>query len=248
MTLTHNIQVRALQVINHLLLAVGLYIAYSDPAWLVVSLAAYWIVGVLGVNIGYHRLLSHRSFSTHTSIEFLLSVLGTITVIGSPLAWVGIHRQHHRYTDRSGDPHSPVLIGKTKAWLGLWGKIHVDAKLTKDMRSSAVQKFLHKHYLWINLLYCALLCVIDPMLVIFVYAIPACLILHSASAVVVLGHSHGYRTYKTPDQSTNSWIVNIITLGDGWHNNHHAKPWNWNNQERWWEWDIPALIIRTIKK
>ena len=248
MLLSHTLQVRGLQIINHVLLLVGVYIAWSDPVWLLISLLVYWTVGVLGINIGYHRLLSHRSFQTNYPLEVILILLGSVTAIGSPLAWVGIHRQHHQYTDRPGDPHSPILLGKIKAWFGIWGKIRIDARMTRDLRQSRVQRFLHKHYLLINLSYCTLLFLINPLLVIFVYAIPACCILHSANAVVALGHSHGYRSYNTADQSTNSWIVNILTLGDGWHNNHHAHPWEWSTWKKWWEWDIPACVIWIIKK
>jgi stearoyl-CoA desaturase (delta-9 desaturase) len=86
-------------------------------------------------------------------------------------------------------------------------------------------------------------------MVIYVFAIPACLCLHSTSAIIVIAHKHGYRSYPdVKDQSRNSWIANLITLGEGWHNTHHAKPYAWNNQERWWEFDIPAYIIRLIKK
>jgi stearoyl-CoA desaturase (delta-9 desaturase) len=87
------------------------------------------------------------------------------------------------------------------------------------------------------------------LFLIFVYAIPACLCLHSTSAIIVIAHIHGYKSHPLKnDQSRNSWIANLITLGEGWHNNHHAKPYAWSNWERWWEFDIPSLVIRVIKK
>jgi fatty-acid desaturase len=87
-----------------------------------------------------------------------------------------------------------------------------------------------------------------PLAVIFGYCIPASLCLHSSSAIIVIAHRHGYKTHKCRDESRNSWIANIITLGEGWHNNHHARPYAWSNWERWWEWDIPAIIIWMVKK
>jgi fatty-acid desaturase len=107
---------------------------------------------------------------------------------------------------------------------------------------------LHKYYFEIIVAYCLLLALIDPWLIIFAYCLPACLCLHSSSAIIVIAHRHGYRSHEISDQSRNSWIANIITMGEGWHNNHHAKPYKWSNWERWWEWDIPAVIIRIIKK
>jgi stearoyl-CoA desaturase (delta-9 desaturase) len=251
MKASHNTQVRTLQIVNHLLLVGGIaYVLYTQQ-WnlLLASLFTYWIIGVLGINIGFHRLLSHRSFKTHPFFEYLFSIIGVITTVGSSLAWVATHRQHHRKTEEPGDPHSPYLLGNVRAWFGSWNVVKLDLKLVRDLRESRFQKFLHKNYTQIILLYCAVLCLIDPLYVIFVYAIPACLCLHSTSAIIVIAHRHGYKTYDLKqDQARNSWIANLITLGEGWHNNHHAKPYAWSNWEKWWEWDVPSLIIRVIKR
>ena len=111
--MTHNQTVRTLQIINHVLAVIGIvYTIYSEEySLLFVSVLTYWIIGILGINIGYHRLLSHRSFKTHWFWEKLFSLVGVITVVGSPLAWVAVHRQHHRFAERPGDPHSPYLLG-----------------------------------------------------------------------------------------------------------------------------------------
>jgi stearoyl-CoA desaturase (delta-9 desaturase) len=250
MKLTHNQTVRGLQVFNHLLLGIGVLYAFLSLQYhyLLVSLIAYWITGVLGINVGMHRLLSHRSFRTHKIFEHFFSIIGVLTTVGSPLAWVAIHRQHHRVCERPGDPHSPYLIGNFKAWFGFWDIKKIEMKLIRDFRQDNFQRFLHRNYFKIIVGYCLLLALIDPWLIIFVYAIPACLCLHSSSAIIVIAHRHGYKTHNLKyDESRNSWIANLITLGEGWHNNHHAKPYNWSNWERWWEWDITSLVIRAIK-
>lgn len=247
--LTHNQLVRTLQIINHLLLIIGvIFVLYSEQYhYLIVALIFYWVTGVLGINIGMHRLLSHRSFRTYSVYEWLLSFIAVITTVGSPLAWTAIHRQHHRICEKPGDPHSPYLLGNFRAWFGFWDYLKLDLKLVRDMRQDAFQRFLHRRYLAIILIYCVLLALVDPWLIIFGYAIPACLCLHSTSAIIVIAHRHGYKSYDLKqDQSRNSWIANIITLGEGWHNNHHAKPYAWSNWERWWEWDIPAVLIKYI--
>jgi stearoyl-CoA desaturase (delta-9 desaturase) len=168
--------------------------------------------------------------------------------MGSSLAWVAVHRQHHRYSDTILDPHSPHNLGILKSWLGFWGKIKIDLRHCKDLRKSKFHRILHKNYILIHSVYILFLYTIDPLMVIYVYAIPAVLIFHSAGAFDVIAHMHGYRTHDTSDRSKNSWIANIITMGEGWHNNHHAKPYAWNNWEHWWEIDVPSLIIRMIKK
>lgn len=251
MKFTHNQQVRGLQVFNHLLMLAGItYAVYTDQYhYLLISLLMYWFTGVFGINIGMHRLLAHRSFKTYNWIEKFVSYVAVITTVGSPLAWTAIHRQHHRICEKPGDPHSPYLLGNFRAWFGIWNYVRLDLKLVRDMRTNTFQKFLHKNYLQIILVYCLVLALINPWLIVFVYAIPACLCLHSTSAIIVIAHRHGYKTYDLKhDQSRNSWIANLITLGEGWHNNHHAKPYAWSNWEKWWEWDLPAVIIWIIKK
>lgn len=249
--MTHNYIVRSLQVINHLLLFAGLFFVFTTGSYyyLMVSLLTYWFIGVFGINIGMHRLMSHRSFKTYDFIEKFVSLVAVVTTVGSPIAWIAVHRQHHRHCEKENDPHSPYLIGNFNAWFGLWNKVKFDINLVKDIRKDKYQKILHNHYLKIIILYCLILALINPILIIFVYAIPACLCLHSTSAIIVIAHRHGYKSHNLKqDQSRNSWIANLITLGEGWHNNHHAKPGAWSNWEKWWEWDLPACIIWVIKK
>jgi fatty-acid desaturase len=249
--LTHNQQVRSLQIINHVvgIIAIAYVVATQQWFWLLVGLLTYWFIGVFGINIGMHRLLSHRSFKTYTWFERFVSVVGVITTVGSPLAWVAIHRQHHRAAETPEDPHSPYQIGNWRAWFGIWPKIKLDTKLVRDLRQDRFQRRLHKHYLAIIVAYTLILFLSGGWLAVaFGYCVPACLCLHSTSAIIVIAHRHGYKTHACRDESRNSWIANIITLGEGWHNNHHARPWAWSNWERWWEWDIPAVIIWAVKK
>jgi len=256
MTLTHNQKVRGLQLINHLLLIGGLIyvIITGEYDMLGVSLITYVITGMLGINIGLHRLLSHRSFKTYPIIEKICSVISVLTTVGSPLAWVAIHRQHHKSTETIKDPHSPYRDGKfniiksIKVWVGAWERTKINPKIVRDLRQSNFQKWLHKNYLEIIFVYNVVLALINPLLIIFVYAIPACICLHSTSSINVIAHKHGYKNYDLgKDQSRNSWIAHFMSLGDGWHNNHHAKAWAWNQGEKWWELDPPSWIIRLIK-
>jgi stearoyl-CoA desaturase (delta-9 desaturase) len=247
--MTHNQIVRGLQISNHVLALVGCVVVFYTGYYslFIVSILFYIITGILGVNVGYHRLLSHKSFKTYNLIERILSLVGIVTTIGSPMAWVAVHRQHHKAAETDTDPHSPYKLGKFNAWVGYWNYLPLSPRLVKDMRKDTYQKFLHQHYLEIILFYCLILALINPWLIIFAYAIPACLCLHSTSAIIVIAHIHGYKTYNTNDQSRNSWIAHIMSLGEGWHNNHHAKPYAWQQGEKWWELDPPAWIIRLIK-
>jgi stearoyl-CoA desaturase (delta-9 desaturase) len=165
------------------------------------------------------------------------------------MAWVAIHRQHHKNAETDKDPHSPYILGKFNAWVGFWNYVHLDPRLIKDLRKDKFQKFLHNYYLEIILVYCAFLALINPLLIIFMFAIPACLTLHATSVIIVIAHYHGYKTFElVNDQARNSWIAHLLSFGEGWHNNHHAKPYLWNQRIQWWELDPPSWIIRLIKK
>jgi|SRR5210317_1008870 len=248
--MNHNTVVRSLQILTHLLALYGVYYSVVNSAWafLGTSVLVYWFIGVFGINIGYHRLISHRSFETYKPIEYLLALIGCITSIGSPLAWSVLHRHHHGHAEKDTDVHSPYHLGWFRAWFGLWSVPHISPKLSRDLRKIKFYRFTHKYYLHIIALYILILALIDPLFIVYVYAIPAVLVLHSTSAIIVIAHMHGYKTHNTDDESRNSWIASLITLGEGWHNNHHNNSKAWNNQERWWELDPPAWIIRAIKK
>jgi stearoyl-CoA desaturase (delta-9 desaturase) len=249
MKLSHNQSVRLLQILNHLLIVIGLYFAFSTEAYsyLLISILCYWTIGILGINVSLHRLLTHRSFETSTLIEKTLSIISVVATVGSPIAWVAVHRHHHKSADTIADVHSPHHIGIMNAWLGFWNYSGIELRLVKDLRKDTWQKLCHKNYFYIIFLYCLVLALIDPWLVIFAYAIPVTLCLHSSSIVNILGHMHGYRTFNTKDKSTNSWIASIFSMGDGWHNNHHADPRAWSNWKKWWEVDVASMVIKVIK-
>lgn len=252
MKLTHNQGVRLLQIVTH---AIGLPVVVWAVmqgwwGWLAVSWLTYWTIGILGINVGFHRLVAHGAFKTYKPIEAVLMFCGVLTTVGSPLAWSIVHRIHHIHTDQEHDPHSPQNIGVARAWFGLWNTsgFMKAGKVSKGLRKDPMHRWIHAHYFEILALWCLFLYfTLGWQGVVFVYAVPAILSLHSACGIIVIPHLHGYRNHELKgDTSRNSWIANLITMGEGWHNNHHAHPSRWNTRERWWEWDIPALIIRLI--
>lgn len=252
MNVTHNQLVRGLQVITHLIAipAVGYAVYQQWWGWLIAGFLAYWVTGIVGINIGLHRWLAHESFKTYRPVEYILMFCGVITTTGSPIAWSIVHRLHHRFTDQENDPHCPHHIGPVRAWFGAWntsGFKHA-AKAIRGMTRDPMLVFMHDHYVKIIVVYNLVLLLIHPLAPIFLYCVPAVLSLHSASGIIVIPHYHGYKNHDTKDTSRNSWIANLITMGEGWHNNHHAHPSRWNTQEKWWEWDLPAQIIKLIKQ
>lgn len=261
-SLSFNFKIRSLQVFNHLLLLVGTVYIYQTGHWnlLWISLLVYFFTLPLGTVCGLHRLLAHKSYKTSKFWERFLSICSIYATVGSTITWVALHRLHHTTAEKPNDPHSPYIgreAGESlkfsywqafKSWVGIWKIINIPPRFAIDLIHDPFHTFIHRYYFQIIALTCILLALIDPWLIIFAYAIPACMSLHATSVISVIAHVHGYKTHKVSDESRNSWISSIVTLGDGWHNNHHANPGNWCTQEKWWELDPCGYLIKYIKK
>lgn len=244
-----NLKIRLLQLFNHVIALVGIVyvISASEYKWLLVSLASYMVIGVISVVVTLHRMLSHRSFKTYTWLENILIFLTIYSTLGPTIAWVGLHRYHHATSDTDKDSHSPHN-GIVSAWTGYgWHVENIPLSYTKDLFRSQYHRWIYNNYFKVIFITVFVIVMINPLLAVFIYFIPATLTLHGTSIVNVLGHMHGYRNYETSDKSTNSWIANLVSFGDGWHNNHHAHPSNYRTGKKWWEWDLCATLIDLIK-
>jgi len=217
------------------------------PQWWLASLAMYFCTGCLGITITYHRYLTHRSFKyRYKWMEYVFSFFGAMGGTGSSIGWVAVHNEHHKHTDKDGDPHSPHL--------GFWNVII--PRYTFDMNKFAVRhlvtnKFhlaLHNYYYLIMLAWIGLLYIIGGTnLAIFVGVIPVAIQIWASVMSNYGNHTWGYRNFETKEESKNTWWLAILTFGEGWHNNHHAKPGRWNFSYKWWEIDMSAWVIRLLK-
>lgn len=244
----YHTKIKILQILNLLLSVVGIYyLLVFDYSYIYICMLTFLIFGIIGANIGLHRYFSHKSFQTHKFVENILAILGTLTTLGSIIHWTAVHRFHHMKADTIEDPHSPIYIGLYKAYTFQWKEPKVSKKIIRDLLSNKTVLFVHKNYFKIIFVYLLILLLIDPLFILFMYSIPATLCLNGVAAVTVICHIHGYKTYDTKDYARNSWIASILSLGEGWHNNHHAKPYLWKQGMKWWEFDPSAIIIKGIK-
>lgn len=248
----HNTQLKLLHAVNHVLMLFGIIYITASAAyqWVFVVMFSYVLVVVVGQNVGLHRYFAHASFDTHPVISYVLLFMAVIATTGSPLVWVAAHRTHHRYSDMPGDPHSPTAMKLSQvifSW-SYWGKEKIDFSMSKDILRSKLHQAVHKYYSLIILSYCLVLSLIDPLLIVFAYAIPAVLCFYSGGIVNAFSHKYGYRNHITLDESTNNVWVSLFSIGEGWHNNHHRRSYNWKHGEKWWEIDPPAFVIRLIKR
>ena len=216
----------------------------------------------LGVTVGYHRLLSHRTFRCSKFVEYMLVLPGYLAFEGSPIWWSTIHRAHHRYVDTILDPHSPRfgLLEAHFGWLFHDGyKSHLDpASQSKDLISDPVYKFLEQGGDWtrahaltfiIGLLFRILIAVLFGWIPAIASLLAGLAVLQIPLMLNVFCHIPrlGYKNYATTDDSVNVWWVGILALGEGWHNNHHASPGSAKTGMRFFELDFSWIVIRALK-
>jgi len=208
------------------------------------ALVVYFATSCLGMAVTVHRSICHRAFKLHPMIERAFSVFAAIGMTGSPLGWVGTHRTHHAHSDAEGDPHGPEQHGWSLLWKG--PDPFVEGWRVKDVLRDPFQRELHRYYLLVVGGWVALLVLIDPVLVVFGFLIPASLQITTTNLSTILAHGHGYRNYETKDNSSNNILIAVLTWGEGWHNNHHARPRDWSVSRRWWELDIAGWCVRGL--
>ncbi len=253
----------------HLLLPLAFLPGLFNPWYILLLIPGNYIFGSLGINLAYHRILTHRSLETPRWLERLLTILGVCSLQGSPLRWVTTHRIHHQYSDEQEDPHSPFVtfLWGHMNWLFIINdqmeRLSTYERYAPDLLEDPFQRWLHRRYnwLWVYIVHAVLLAGLAYLVGYFVadslwdaYLIGTGLFLwgvlvrtiyvwHITWFVNSASHYFGYRNYNTQDHSTNCWWVALLTNGEGWHNNHHAAPRAAAHGHRWWEIDLTYTTI-----
>ena len=213
-----------------------------DLYWLMASLLMYCLVGCFGISIGFHRYLTHRSFELRYNwFKWPLLFLGCLAGTGSPIGWVAVHKEHHRRSDRVGDPHSPHLLGNKSLvakYSYRWDKWPI-----RNLIVNPIHRIIHDQYFLLLLAWIILACLIDINIALYMVIIPMALSIWASTISNYLNHYYGYRTYRTNDESKNLWVTAYLTFGEGWHNNHHAHANEYRFGKKYWEWDLGAWFI-----
>jgi len=240
----------ALRWLAHAGLFFGFLMGPTNYLW--ITLLVYFWFASIGLFVGQHRYFAHKTFNTSKHWEWILNITGTLASLTSTFGYIVKHREHHKATDTAQDPHSPHHMSLWKSWtLGLKDETY-DIKNARDWIRNEGVMHTHKYFFAYILFYNLILYIIDPLLVVYAYLIPVSLCVWATGAFNTWGHGKGlrwlgYRNHSTKDQSRNHHLVNLITFGEGWHNNHHNNPSNYAQGEKWWEWDINKWIIEAIK-
>ena len=224
-------------------------------SWPMVSLffGTYFITGCLGITLGFHRLLSHKSFTCPKWLEYVFAYCGVLAIQGDPAEWASTHRYHHKHCDTPLDPHSTY----EGFWWAHMGWL-LDSKATlarvadrsnvADMMKDPFYQHLEKYYAWHVAAQLGLLYAVGglPALV-WGGALRAVWVYHVTWFVNSATHCWGYQTYDCGDLSKNNWWVGILAWGEGWHNNHHAFEFSARHGLDAHQLDITWLCIRALE-
>ncbi len=241
---------------------------------LVLGILGHFFFGMLGITIGYHRMLTHRGFTCSKWLEHSFALLGMCNLQDSPARWVAIHRMHHQHSDKQPDPHSPLVNF-------MWGHMgwviyrHKDLDKTshyeryvRDLLRDPFYLNMERYVGWffVYVGHAFLFAIAGAVTgyfvsggltseavryslswVVWCVAMRTVFVLHGTWAVNSLSHTFGYRNYETRDSSRNNWLVALFSHGEGWHNNHHAEPRSAAHGHRWWEFDMSWRIIQFLE-
>ena len=206
----------------------------------------YFAVHCVGGTVFYHRYLSHKSFKISNWGYFFCLFASFWGLYGSPVSWSAIHRQHHRHTDTVRDPHSPFF--KSIFDVQLFSFLaKPNFRYVKDLLEVPSLVFVHRYYFLLHGFLSVVLLLISWEVFLYAYLWPAFFTWHFASLTNSVCHVWGYRNFSVADKSRNNPIIAFLTFGEGWHNNHHARPRRPSFREKWWELDPGAWIIQVIE-
>lgn len=270
-------------VVHVLGIAVIISLAVGPAAWrpYLFSWTSFvaFVVGIhlfgQGITIGYHRLLTHRSFKTPKWMEHLIAVLGICSMQDTPARWVCVHRMHHVHSDEIPDPHSPrvnfwwahfgwlMFINRDTLSIGCLQKFAKD--LLRDPFYMKLETNPYRQFYFIlgqipvffGLGFLLGLAGSGDMtaaiqggsaMVVWAVVMRVIAVWHITWSVNSLSHMFGYQSYDTKEDSRNNWFVALISVGEGWHNNHHEDPSAASVQHRWWELDLSYYEIKLLEK
>jgi stearoyl-CoA desaturase (delta-9 desaturase) len=259
-------------VLVHLLACLAFVPYFFSWTGVVLALLGLYVYGTLGINLCYHRLLTHQGFETSKWIERLFVFLGICCFQGPPARWVAIHRIHHQQSDHEDDPHSPWvdLIWGHVGWIVVANRdlsnLDFYERYARDILRDRFYRRCEHPSLWVGLymLHAAVYLLVGLVvggllsgtlsgavqfgasLLVWGVLVRTVLVWHITWSVNSLTHLWGYQAYETGENSRNNWFVALISNGEGWHNNHHADQRAAAHGHRWWEFDVTWITIRAM--
>jgi stearoyl-CoA desaturase (delta-9 desaturase) len=252
----------------HLLALLAFVPAFFSWAGVAIMVAGLYIFGTLGINLCFHRLLTHRGLVCPKWLEYCLAILGVCCMQDTPAHWVAIHRLHHAHSDEQEDPHSPLVsfMWGHMGWMVFENRdisrLEIYSRYAKDILRDPFYKQLEGWLFPVIILgswvvfflagFAYALVTGEAMtqalqfgasVLVWGVFVRTVLVWHITWSVNSVAHLWGYQNYQTGDKSRNNWLVAILAAGEGWHNNHHAQPRSAKHGHRWFELDLTYTSV-----
>lgn len=256
-------QIDVLRCVYFLSVHLGcLLVIWAGWSWIafLTGFALYWI-RMFAITGGFHRYFSHRSFKTSRGFQFVLALLGTSAGQKGPLWWAAHHRVHHQKSDRFDDVHSPIKSGffwSHMGWIMSRDNFSTKTQEVKDLAAYPELVWLDRHFVIPPLALAVVLTLVglgcqlwSPGLEVtglqmlaWGFFVSTTALYHGTFSINSFGHLWGSRRFSTSDASRNNWALAVITMGEGWHNNHHRYPQSERQGFFWWELDLTHQILK----
>ena len=234
--------------------ASALAVFFVPFSWGLVGLwAASHFVRAIGLTLAFHRYFAHRSFQMNRAARFIWAFIGTAAMQKGPIWWAGHHVNHHKFADREGDPHSPMVSGVYYAHIGWFlndsrhDVLEANNPVVRDFSRAPEIRFLDRYHFVPPALFGVVLYAIGglPWLV-WGFCLPTMTLAHATFAINTVNHMFGSRRFDTIDESRNNAFTAFFAVGEGWHNNHHRYQRAARNGFYWWEFDPTWYVIRAM--
>jgi stearoyl-CoA desaturase (delta-9 desaturase) len=216
--------------------------------------AASHFLRAIGLTLAFHRYFAHRAFKMNRVARFVWTWIGTAAMQKGPMWWAGHHVNHHKYADRDGDPHSPMVSGVYYAHIGWFlndtkhDKLEATNPVIRDFSKVPEIAFIEKYFFLPPLLLAIAMFAIGGFpLLIWGFCLPTMTLAHATFAINTVNHMFGSRRFETVDESRNNPLTAFFAVGEGWHNNHHRYQRAARNGFYWWEFDPTWYVIRAMK-
>jgi stearoyl-CoA desaturase (delta-9 desaturase) len=248
-------------ILLHLGCVAVLWVGISRVAVLACLLS--YFIRMFAITAFYHRFFSHHAFDTSRAAQFVFAVLGNTASQRGPLWWAGHHRYHHRHSDTPRDLHSPVQSGFWQShvgWIVSKQNFHTRKTLVKDLMRYPELVFLDRYDWLVPVLTASLVFGLGtwmavaaphyettgPQMLVWGFVISTVVLFHATCAINSVAHIWGSSRYRNRDHSRNNLVLALITLGEGWHNNHHRFPGRAKQGIAWWEMDVTYYVLKLM--
>ena len=245
----------------HIVCLAVIWVGWSPVA--VLTAVMFYLLRMFAITAFYHRYFSHRSFKTSRVGQFVFGMLGASAVQRGPVWWAAHHRHHHAHSDKPADVHSPVQHGFIRAHMGWFLSkkgFTPDLKCVRDLMKFPELRLLDRFDILVPVAFATAIFFIGVYLkntqpelgtsgwqmLVWGFFISTIACYHGTYTINSLSHVFGKQRYRTGDQSRNNWFLALITLGEGWHNNHHHYPSATRQGFYWWEVDITYYTLKVM--